>query len=101
MNKIKIIAEIGWNHMGNMTLAKKMIFHAKKSGADICKFQTWSEKNLKPGPWDQDGRRKIYKKAELTLEKHIVLKKYCKIASLFSPAFRSGCHITPKIGYFS
>ena len=24
-NNIKIIAEIGWNHMGNMKLAEKMI----------------------------------------------------------------------------
>ena len=47
MNQIKIIAEIGWNHMGNMSLAKKMILAAKKNGADFCKFQTWSEKNLK------------------------------------------------------
>ena len=78
MNQIKIIAEIGWNHMGNMSLAKKMILIAKKNGADFCKFQTWSEKNLKSGPWDTDGRRKIYKKAELTLEKHFLLKKYCK-----------------------
>ena len=30
MNKINLIAEIGWNHMGNMSLAKKMIFEAKK-----------------------------------------------------------------------
>ena len=78
MKKIKIIAEIGWNHMGNMTLAKKMIFEAKKNGADICKFQTWSENNLKPGPWDKDGRRNIYKKAELSYNKHLFLKKYCK-----------------------
>ena len=90
MNQIKIIAEIGWNHMGNMSLAKKMILIAKKNGADFCKFQTWSEKNLKPGPWDTDGRRKIYKKAELTLEKHFLLKKYCKkigirfLSSVFS-----------------
>ena len=39
-----------------------MIKEAKKGGADYCKFQTWSEKNLKPGPWDEDGRREIYKK---------------------------------------
>ena len=90
MKRIKIIAEIGWNHMGNISLAKKMIFQAKKGGADICKFQTWSEKNLKPGPWDTDGRREIYKKAELTLEKHILLKNYCKkigikfLSSVFS-----------------
>ena len=26
----KIIAEIGWNHMGSLKLAKKMILEAKK-----------------------------------------------------------------------
>ena len=43
-NSIKIIAEIGWNHLGDMKIAKKMIDVASKSGADICKFQSWSEK---------------------------------------------------------
>ena len=32
--KINLIAEIGWNHMGDMALAEKMIKLAKKSGAD-------------------------------------------------------------------
>ena len=75
---IKIIAEIGWNHMGNINLAKKMIKAAKSSGADICKFQTWSEKNLVNGPWDNDGRRKIYKKAELSINDHKKIINYCK-----------------------
>ena len=100
MNQIKIIAEIGWNHMGNMSLAKKMILSAKKNGADFCKFQTWSEKNLKPGPWDNDGRREIYKKAELTLEKHLLLKKYCKkigIKFLTSVFSRKDLHLLGKI----
>ena len=61
-----LIAEIGWNHMGNMKLAKKMILEAKKNGADFAKFQTWSVDNLKSGSWDKDGRRKIYEKAQLT-----------------------------------
>tara|TARA_E500000178_G_C16886873_1_gene691661 strand:- start:100 stop:918 length:819 start_codon:yes stop_codon:yes gene_type:complete len=74
----QIIAEIGWNHMGNMSLAKKMILAAKKSGADFAKFQTWSVKTLKSGPWDKDGRIQIYKKAELTPEKHKILIKFCK-----------------------
>lgn len=77
-NKIKIIAEIGWNHMGDMDLAAKMIKSASENGADVCKFQTWSEKNLKPGPWDSDGRREIYKKAELDEKKHFLLKKICE-----------------------
>tara|TARA_A100001015_G_scaffold153427_1_gene170277 strand:+ start:624 stop:1448 length:825 start_codon:yes stop_codon:yes gene_type:complete len=76
--KTLIIAEIGWNHMGDMSLAKKMIKSAKLNGADICKFQFWSEKNLKKGPWDKDGRREIYKKAELNIEKLLSLKKFCK-----------------------
>ena len=76
--KINLIAEVGWNHMGDIALAEKMIKLAKKSGADYCKFQTWSEKNLKPGPWDTDGRREIYKKAGLTEEKHHLLKKICE-----------------------
>ena len=75
--RVNLIAEIGWNHMGDMELAKEMIQAAKKNGADFCKFQTWSEKKLKPGPWDTDGRREIYKQAELTEEKHHALKKIC------------------------
>ena len=35
----KIIAEIGWNHIGNLNLAKKMILAAKKSGVDLVKFK--------------------------------------------------------------
>lgn len=69
----KIIAEIGWNHMGDMNLAKKMIAAAATSGADIVKFQTWKVKNLKSGPWDNDGRRQIYEKSELTDENHYEL----------------------------
>ncbi len=73
----KLIAEIGWNHMGDMVLAKDMITAAKESGADFAKFQTWSVDRLKPGVWDTDGRREIYEKAELDLDKHFDLKNYC------------------------
>ena len=78
MKKIKIIAEIGWNHMGNMNLAEKMIKMASASGADYAKFQTWQVKNLKRGPWDKDGRREIYQKAELKQYQYPILKKICK-----------------------
>jgi sialic acid synthase SpsE len=74
---INIIAEIGWNHMGDMKLAKQMIESAAKNGADICKFQTWSESNLKPGAWDSDGRREVYKKAQLNKENHQNLIDIC------------------------
>ena len=78
MIKCELIAEIGWNHMGDMKLAEKMISEASKSGADYCKFQTWKVKNLKNGPWDSDGRLEIYNKAELSDENHLQLVKLCE-----------------------
>lgn len=74
----EVIAEIGWNHQGDMELAKEMIKQAAVNGADYAKFQTWSVDKLKPGPWDNDGRREIYQKAELTRERHVELINYCK-----------------------
>ncbi len=74
----KIIAEIGWNHMGNLNLAKKMMLSAKKNGADYVKTQIFSVKNLKPGPWDHDGRLKIYKKAQLDFQKYKKLYLFSK-----------------------
>lgn len=75
--KCKLIAELGWNHMGDISIAKKMVFAAKESGADYAKFQTWKVDRLIDGPWDNDGRREIYNKAELTREKHEIMKDYC------------------------
>ena len=57
-----IIAEIGWNFLGDLDLAKKMILDAKNSGCKTMKFQLWNLKNLKPGPWDADGRKRFMKK---------------------------------------
>ena len=72
-----IIAEIGWNFLGNLKLAKKMILAAKTSNCKIVKFQLWDPKNLKPGPWDKDGRREIYQKAFLNDEKYKEIFEYC------------------------
>ena len=84
MNQVrpKIIAEIGWNHMGDMDLANKMIQEASNSGADIAKFQTWKVDRLKNGDWDNDGRREIYIKAELSEEKHKFLIQSCRDKSI-------------------
>jgi N,N'-diacetyllegionaminate synthase len=90
MNKTQIIAEIGWNHCGDILLAEKMIQAAAESGADYAKFQTWSVSRLKPGEWDFDGRREIYEQAELTVQRHEQLIAYCKnhdikfLSSVFS-----------------
>ena len=55
------IAEIGWNFMGDMDLAEKMIVAAGEAGASHVKFQYWQEKILKRV---LDGRRDIYKAAQ-------------------------------------
>ena len=36
---VKVIAEIGINHNGDLDLCKKMIAAAKEAGADAVKFQ--------------------------------------------------------------
>ena len=64
-----LVAEIGWNFIGDLSLAKRMILKAKKSGADAVKFQVWNPEHLKKGKWDTDGRRNIYKKAFLSEKK--------------------------------
>jgi len=74
----KLIAEIGWNHMGDMALAEHMVEAAGAAGADYAKFQSWNVKNLKKGPWDDDGRRKIYDKAQLSRADHFKLLKICE-----------------------
>jgi N,N'-diacetyllegionaminate synthase len=45
-NKIKIIAEVGVNHNGNLKIAKRLIDVAKKSGAEYVKFQAFKATNL-------------------------------------------------------
>ncbi len=46
LKKCYLIAEIGVNHNNNLRLAKKMIFLAKKSGANAVKFQTFKASKL-------------------------------------------------------
>jgi sialic acid synthase SpsE len=85
-----VIAEIGWNHCGDMSLAKQMAKAAMESGATYAKYQTWSVNRLKSGSWDEDGRRQIYEKAELSKQDHIELIEYCNqigikfLSSVFS-----------------
>jgi len=73
-----IIAEIGWNFLGNFSLAKKMIKKAKESGVNYVKFQLWNPSRLLPGPWDYDGRRELYEKSHLDHKKFKKIYNYCK-----------------------
>ena len=78
------IAEIGWNFMGDMQLAKQMIEFAKKSGATHVKFKYWRESDLKSGEWDNDGRREIYKSSQLNDDSIKFLNDTAKQNNLYS-----------------
>jgi N,N'-diacetyllegionaminate synthase len=87
--KIKIIAEIGVNHNGNLNTAKKLIKVAKKSGADYAKFQMYEPdemvtdyankanyQNLSVGK--KITQKKMLKKYYLSEKKIHIIKNYCK-----------------------
>lgn len=82
MKQLKFIAEIGWNHMGDLDLAKKMITAAKDNGAQYVKTQIFDVSQLKDGPWMTDGRKEIYTKAQLTDEKFEELLNFSKKESI-------------------
>ncbi len=46
MNKTLIIAEIGINHNGSVSIAKQLIDAAADAGVDMVKFQTFKTENL-------------------------------------------------------
>ena len=86
-NKIKIIAEAGVNHNGNIMIAKKLAKEAKKNGADFIKFQIFKANEqiskLTPTAKYQKNNSKeknMYDMAkfyELSLSDHLKIKKYC------------------------
>ena len=88
-NKVFIIAEIGVNHNGKLSIAKKLIMAAKKSGADAVKFQNFTAeklvtKNAKKAPYqikntkNNNSQFKMLKKLELKKENYFELSKFCK-----------------------
>ena len=101
-NKVYLIAEIGVNHNGILSLAKKLIKSAKKCGADAVKFQnfkaeTLATKNAKKNPYqikntnNSETQYKMLKKLELNEKDFFLIKKYAKknkidfISSVFDP----------------
>ncbi len=84
--KIKIIAEIGINHNGDIGLAKKMIERSKEAGVDIVKFQkrtidlVYSEDILnspRQSPWGSTTRDQK-KGLEFDREEYDEIDKFSK-----------------------
>ena len=87
-NRVKIIAEIGVNHNGDMTIAKKLIDEAKEAGADYVKFQTFKAdsivtKTAKKAQYQNlnydsdESQYMMLKRLELTPEMHKDIISYC------------------------
>ena len=86
-NKTTIIAEAGINHNGKLDTAKKLIYAAKNSGADIVKFQTYSTENLvvksaKKANYQKkkrptESQYNMLKKLELSFNEFKTLSKIC------------------------
>lgn len=74
-NNTYIIAEIGINHNGDITLAKKLIESASRAGVDAVKFQTYlTEKRVsKDSPIFE-----ILKKCELPFHSFLELKLHAE-----------------------
>ena len=72
-----LIAEIGGNHEGSFSYAKKLVRLAIKSGVDVVKLQIYKGDEL-VSSYESETRNKHFKKFELTKSQHIHLAKICK-----------------------
>ena len=81
------IAEIGINHNGDISLAKKLIQMAKKAGADVVKFQKRDIETciplsmrdiIKQTPWGEMTYIDYKKKLEFSKDDYCVIDVYCK-----------------------
>ena len=74
MDKPYIIAEIGINHEGNFKTAKKLIFEAKKAGADAVKFQVFKPETLSV---EKSKKTKLQKKTSGKEKLSNIWKRVC------------------------
>lgn len=96
---IKIIAEAGVNHNGDIKIAKQLINAAEESKADYIKFQTFKAKKIVSKTASQadyqiknigknQGQYEMLRKLELNASEHKELIEYCsnkKIEFLSTP----------------
>ena len=90
MKKTLIIAEAGVNHNGDIKKAIKLIDAAKKCGADVIKFQTYSSNDIaipsapkakyqiSKGFKNKETMHQMLKKYELSYKNFEFLNRYCK-----------------------
>ena len=86
--KTLIIAEIGINHNGRLSLAKKLISAAAKTGADYVKFQTFEPENVviksaKLAKYQKRNMKKNISQLKM-LKKYQIKKKFYDLLIKFS-----------------
>lgn len=89
-----VIAEIGINHMGNMNIARRLIYDAAQAGADMAKFQWYSVDDLfgdKSKPTYRKDIHSTIKSFELDDDKVEQLMKWCDLDGI-----EFGCSIFDK-----
>lgn len=88
MNRVLIIAEAGVNHNGNIEIAKRLVDEAKKSGADVVKFQTFNVAKLasrfakmadyqKENLGIEESQKEMLSKLALNQEQYVDIAEYC------------------------
>ena len=85
---VKVIAEAGVNHNGNIDIAHKLIEESKKAGANAVKFQTFSADEIattdaEKAEYQIDKDRKetqheMLSRLELSEDEHKDLKRHCE-----------------------
>ena len=85
--KVKIIAEIGINHNGDLDIAKKMIDIAASAGCDYVKFQKRNpeacvpeaqKSTLRDTPWGEMSYIDYKWKVEFGKDEYDEIDRYCK-----------------------
>ena len=84
--KVKIVAEIGINHNGDMNIVKRLIDVAKEAGCDAVKFQKRSVEKVyskemldspRESPWGKTQRDQK-NGLELSIDDYHEINKHCK-----------------------
>lgn len=97
-NPAYIVAEIGFNHEGNMELAVRMIEAAAKVGVDAVKFQSFSAGNL---VLDTSDHFNLIKQGELSADDHKYLANAARgngITFLSTPFDKKNVDVLETIG---
>jgi len=93
-----LIAEIGFNHNGDIELAKDMIHAASESGADAVKFQTFRASDI---ALPSSAHYHLIKKGELDLKDHELLFETAKksgIEFLSTPFSQRSADLLNQVG---